>query len=195
MAVKKPCASLAVAALAATLAGCAQLLPKSSSEVTSPWGSYEAAKAAIERLVPERTTTAELHGLGLDPYLNPNVQILTYSDIVLRFPLGGAVAPERLDAGLRRCLEAGKACSGYSVTAKDIRRERVGTYLVDALGFKREVHINGWSFNALILLVDDRVVYTLHGGQPKVSEHEVSRQPLGPVQEWGNSVPMVPLSR
>jgi len=33
-----------------------------------------------------------------------------------------------------------------------------------------------------ILIVDEHVVYTLYGGQPKVHAEETSRQPLGPLQ-------------
>jgi hypothetical protein len=58
------------------------------------------------------------------------------------------------------------------------------------LGFKRVTDTSGWSFNALILLVNDRAVYTLYGGQPIVREHEVAIQPLGPVQSLGNSLPV-----
>ena len=47
--------------------------------------------------------------------------------------------------------------------------------------------ITGWTFNALILLVDDTAVYTVHGGQPKVHELELSRNPLGPLQGFGES--------
>lgn len=178
---------LALAFAAAALAGCAQLLPRAHNEVASPWRTFDDAKAAIEAIVPHGTTGAELRARGLDPS-SANVQLLSYSDIALRFPVGGAIEPDRLDEGLRECLEAGRACVGYAIAAKDIRRERVGNYWQDAFGFKRVVDVTGWTFNALILLVDDRVVYTLYGGQPNVREQEVSRQPLGPLQGWGDAL-------
>lgn len=181
----KPRALLLIAA--ATLAGCAQLLPRAHNEVASPWRTFDDAKAAIERIVPHETTAEDLRAQRLDPS-SANVQLLSYSDIVLRFPVGAGVDPDRLDPGLRECLEAGRSCVGYAIAARDIRRDRVGNYWQDAFGFKRIVDVTGWSFNALILLVDDRVVYTLYGGQPNVREQEISRHPLGPLQGWGDAL-------
>lgn len=39
-----------------------------------------------------------------------------------------------------------------------------------------------------MLFVDDTVVYTLHGGQPRVHEKEATRNTLGPLQSWGHQV-------
>lgn len=179
---------MAVLAVALLAAGCEALLPKSHSEVTSPWRSYEDARAAIERIVPGETTTEQLQAMGIDPYASPNLQVLSFSDILLRFPVQGSTL-DRIDGGLRQCLEAGKACTGYYLNVRDVRRDHIGNFWADALGFKREVETTGWSFNALILLVGDRAVYTLHGGQPTVREHEVSSQPLGPAQNLGDAIP------
>ena len=173
---------------AGVLAGCASLLPKSQAEVSSAWHGFDEARAAIERITPGTTTAAELRALGIDPYASPNVQLLTFSDIALRFPLN--IPAERLDQGLRQCLEAGKACIGYSINVRELKRDRVGGFWEDALGFKRVVDVSGWSFNALVLLVNDRVVYTLYGGQPNLREQEVTRQPLGPAQNFGESLPL-----
>jgi hypothetical protein len=176
-----------VAALA--LAGCAGLLPTAKTEVTSGWSDFDKARATVERIVPYRTSAGEMKAMGIDPYATPNVQVLTYSDILLRFPLSGTTPLERLDRGLRECLEAGKSCAGYSITARETRRHRVGDFWLDALDFKRVVEVTGWSFNALILVVNDRVVYVIHGGQPLIHELETTRQPLGPLQGWGDMLP------
>lgn len=187
-------ASTAVAvAVALALAGCADLLPGTRSEVSSPWHSFEEARGAIERIVPGRTGMAELRALGIDPYANANVQLLSYSDVLLRFPLAGSL--DRLDAGLKACLDAGKGCTGFSIAVRETKRDRVGNFWTDALGFKRVVDVTGWSFNALVLVVDGRVVYTLYGGQPNLREQEVTRQPLGPVQSWGDALPVGDLLR
>lgn len=175
-------------ALAASIAGCADLLPKSQTEVHSPWHSFEEAKTAIESIEPQRTRAADLKALGIDPFSSPNVHLLSYSDIALRFPVN--VANENLDRGLRDCLKSGKSCTGYYINVKDVKRDHVGGFWADALGFKRTVQTTGWTFNALVLLVEDRVVYTLYGGQPSLSEMEVSRHPLGPAQNLGDAIPM-----
>jgi len=182
-------------AAAFALGGCAELLPKAHTEVASPWRSFGEARSAVERIEAQRATVADLRAQGIDPFVSPNVQLLTYSDIVLRFPMNWNGTHARVDRGLRECLEAGKACTGYSIAAKDIRRERVGSYWRDAFGFKRVVDTSGWSFNALILLVGERVVYTLYGGQPNVREQETVRRPLGPLQQWGDVLPVQDLVR
>ena len=178
----------ALALAAGLLPGCAQLLPTSHSEVRSPWTGFEQARDAIEGITPDRTTAADLRRMGIDPYVSPNVQLLTYSDIALRFPVGTRL--EHLDDGLRRCLEAGKACTGYYVNVREVKRDRVGGFWQDTFGFKRVVEVSGWTFNALVLLVGDRAIYTLYGGQPRLHEQEVSRQPLGPAQNFGESLPL-----
>jgi hypothetical protein len=177
-----------VLAAALLLGGCAELLPKSENQLASNWGSFEEARAAIKRIDHGKTTGEMLRRDGIDPFKTPNVQLLTYSDITLRFPVN--IGRERLDPGLRQCLEAGKACTGYAITARDVKRDRTGNFWLDALGFERKAEITGWTFNALVLLVDDRVVYTLYGGQPVMHEQEVSRQPLGPLQSFGDSLPL-----
>lgn len=179
----------ALCALAA-LPGCSGLLPRAQSHTSSPWASFDEAKSAIERIVPNETTVADLRELGIDPYSGPNTQLLSYSDILLRFPMNGTFSREALDRGLRECLEAGKSCTGYSINIQEIKRDRTGPFWPDALGFKRITDVSGWTFNALILMIGERVVYTLYGGQPIVRQQEVSRQPLGPVQNVGDALPV-----
>jgi hypothetical protein len=174
---------------ASVLSACVELLPKAQIEVTSQWRSFDEARASVERIVPYRTTAADLRANGIDPFLTPNVKLLTFSDIVLRFPITGSIGWDKLDPGLRECLAAGTGCRGYSITASDSKHDRVGNFWLDALHFERVVEVSGWNFNALILLVDDRVVYTLYGGQPIVHEMETNKQPLGPLQGWGDALP------
>ena len=178
---------VAAACAALLIGGCADLLPRTHAEVRSPWASFEEAQKAVERVQAGRTTSAELRAAGIDPFASPNVQLLSYSDVLLRFPIAGGL--DHLDEGLSVCLRAGKTCTGYAINVRDMKRDRVGPFWPDALGFRREVEVTGWSFNALLLLVDDRVVYTLYGGQPKVREHELAKQPLGPLQNLGDLVP------
>ncbi len=176
------------------VAGCATLLPTEEVKVSGPWQSFEEAKAAIERIEPNRTSTADLRASGIDPE-GPNVQLLSYSDILLRFPMGVSAAQGPMNSGLHECLAAGKSCTGYAIGVRELQHDRTGSFWQDALGFKRVVVTTGWQFNALILLVGDRVVYTLYSGQPQVREHEVSRHPLGPIQNIGDAVSVGNLTR
>jgi hypothetical protein len=177
------------AALLLAVVGCTSLLPRSSSDATTGWHSYEEARAAMEQIRPGTTTRAELNAAGLDPYKAPNITILTYSDILLRFPVTAALTLEELDEGLQQCFKAGKKCDGYLVQAREAKRTRTGNFWLDSLRFDRPAETRGWSFSALIVMVEDVVVYTLYGGQPLVTEHTRERNPLGPLQGWGDTVP------
>jgi len=172
---------------AATMAGCVELLPKSHGGTQESWQNFDEAKAAVEKIVPYHTRRAELSDASIDPYRNPGVTLLSFSDVVQRFA-GAMVKPEELDRGIRECLSAGKACTGYAIIVKRTTRDRIGNFWLDTFGFRREVDMTGWSFNGLILFIDDVVVYTLYGGQPRIHDHEVTRNPLGPLQGWGDVV-------
>ena len=176
------------ALLAAGLTGCAWLLPSTDTATQESWDSFEEAKAAIERIVPHQTLRADLKAARIDPYLNPGVTILNFAEVAQRFSLGSAVNPDELEPGIRECLVSGKTCSGYSIVVRKTERKRSGNFWLDMFSFRREVDVTGWTFNALILLVGDTVVYTLHSGQPKFHEREVSRNPLGPLQGIGEGI-------
>lgn len=169
--------------VAATMTGCTALLPHGRTETRESWPDYESAHAAIERIVPNRTRRTELAVAGIDPSKNPAITILNYSDIVQRFAVSATVRREELDSGILKCLGAGKACTGYAILLRYSIRTRTGGFWADVFNFRRVTESTGWSFNALILLVDDLVVYTLEGGQPRIHEQEVTRNPLGPIQE------------
>ena len=94
--------------------------------------------------------------------------------------------PEELDRGIRECLQAGKACSAYQLKQEIRKRDRTGNFWLDSFQFNRVTDVSGWTFNALVVLVEDRVVYTLYGGQPRIKEKETTKNPLGPLQGWGD---------
>lgn len=179
----------AAAAILALAAGCQALLPDAASRTDIAWQSYDEARKAIERIQPYESTRADLTAMGLDPGSNAAMTILGYSEILQRFAAGSALRPEDYERGIRDCLSAGKRCVGYALQTRKVRRDRVGNFWLDSLNFHRETHVTGWSFNALLLLVDEQVVYTLYGGQPRIREVERVRNPLGPLQGWGDQVP------
>ena len=174
--------------LAALLVGCSALLPHSVNITEVKWSSFEEAQSAVESLTPFETHKVALVNVGLEPLANPAITLLTYSDIVQRFATGSAVRAEDLDAGIRECLVRGQACTGYAINAKQLNKERIGNFFLDALNFRRETETTGWTFNAIVLLVDDVVVYRRYGGQPRIRERETTSNPLGPLQGWGESV-------
>jgi len=180
---------LATLLVALGVAGCSSMLPDTRSETQITWASYEEARADIDKLVPFKTRKEDLGAMGLDPAKNPSVTILTWSDLLQRFAAGSVLKPEDLDPGVRKCLVSGKSCTAYWIVVRKVERERIGSFWLDSLNFRRETDVHGWSVNALVVLVDDVVVYTLFGGQPKIHERELVRNPLGPLQLWGEQVP------
>lgn len=183
-----PLRLLLLCVLAAALGGCAALLPKSKAETEATWRSYEDARAAIERIEPYKTTRADLIAAGIGAPGDPTITVLSHVDVAIRFPIGGVLREEDVDRGIRDCLKAGKACSAYQMNVKHSNRDRIGNFWLDALRFRRETDVTGWTFNALVIFVNDTVVYAVYGGQPTIHELEVDRNPLGPLQGWGDWV-------
>lgn len=169
------------------LSSCSVLLPRVRS-VSSPFEHFEDARNAIEGLVPMQSNIAALSALGIDPVKQPNTVILTHADIVRRFVPSSLLRREDLDPGVLACLDARDACRGWEISAARISRARTGNFWLDFTNFSRRSETTGWRFNALILMVNNVVVYRAWGGQPNVNETELVVNPLGPLQEMGPAI-------
>lgn len=163
---------------------CSTLLPESHTDTTS-FKSFDEARAAVEALVPMKTDKSTLEKNGFNPTKHPNTTILTHSDVARRFLPSSLLRREDLDPGVLACLEAHDACRGLEIVGVKIDKVRVGSFWADFFNFQRLSKTTGWRFNALVLLVDDVVVYRSWGGQPEVNESETARNPLGPFQDIG----------
>jgi hypothetical protein len=168
--------------------GCSSLLPKSNTVTPSPWATYRDAQLTFDKIIPGQTTNSELRDLQLDPEANANIAILNYSDVLVRFVPNSSIRMDDLDAGVRECLSAKTLCRGYSIAQKSVIKNREGNFFADILGFHRETHTTGWSFNGLILMKEGVVIYKLTGGQPHIVEHENVKNPLGPVMGLGQKL-------
>jgi hypothetical protein len=163
---------------------CSSLLPESHTDTTS-FKSFDEARAAVEALVPMKSDKRTLETNGFNPAKHPNTTILTHSDVARRFLPSSLLKREDLDPGVLACLEARDACRGLEIIGAKIDKLRTGSFWADFLNFQRLSRTTGWRFNALVLLVDDVVVYRSWGGQPEVNELETARNPLGPFQDIG----------
>ncbi|MEW6571825.1 MAG: hypothetical protein AB1390_11775 [Nitrospirota bacterium] len=180
---KKILFALSVAMLLIVLlAGCRSLLPSARQTVKSPWKTFDESRAAYDRIVINSTTADELKGLGFDPYFTPNIRILTYQDVIQRFMFNPTIEKEDLDEGVQRCIDAKTHCYAYEVRPGVITSKRLGNLWLDLLNFKRNTKESGWRFEALIVLVNDVVVYKLSGGNPVIDELRETKNPLGPLQ-------------
>lgn len=170
------------------LSACTALLPTGKTEVVSSWNSYDEAVRSLTAFKAYTTTRAQIHAAGLDPASNPAITVLHYGEVLQRFSTAPLFDPNNLDQGIRDCLGAGRQCTGYSVSVKKVDQHRIGNFWLDALNFKRETSTTGWSVEALLVFVDDLLVYGLIGGQPTIKQYDVQRNPLGPLQGWGDQV-------
>ena len=166
------------------LQGCTALLPNAHTE-SPTFQTFDEARQAIEALVPNKSGLTTLTEMGLTPGKQPNTAILTQADIVRRVFNGGVLGKDDLDPGIVTCINARNACRGWELNVARITKARTGNFFADFANFKRRTETTGWRFNALILLVDDVVVYRGWGGQPVVNEVEVNSNPLGPLQDMG----------
>ncbi len=163
---------------------CSSLLPEGRKSST-PFESFEEARAAIEALVPMKSTRQEFEKNGFHHAQHPNITILTQADVVRKFLPSSLVKREELDPGILACLEARDACRGMEIIVSKIDKVRNGGFWSDFFNFERHTVTTGWRFNATVLFVNDLVVFRTWGGQPKVNETENSRNPLGPLQGLG----------
>jgi hypothetical protein len=185
---REPARALTLCLAWCLLAGCSSLLPKSQEVTASPWQTYREAQQTFDQIVPGKTTAADLKALELDPESMPNVAILNYSDVLRRFMHNQSVTLADLDVGVQQCVAAKTECRGLEINQRVVRKHRNGSFWLDFLGFKRETHIEGFRFNALVLVKDDVVIYKLTGGQPVIREQEHQQNPLGPVQTIGDKL-------
>ncbi|HEU0264223.1 MAG TPA: hypothetical protein VFR01_00690, partial [Geobacterales bacterium] len=184
--------SFLVLVLLLVLTGCASFFPSSDSKVQSPWKSYEEVLASFDRVTPNVTTSRDLKGLGFDPYATPNIKVLTYLNVMERFMLNPSIRREDLDIGIQNCLEARENCYAYELDVGNTASKRFGNLFLDLFGFYRKSKEIGWSFNGLIVIKDELVVYKLHAGKPNIERYESKKKPLGPLQEIeGTVVPVV----
>jgi hypothetical protein len=136
-------------------------LPEGAERQGNGWSDFNGARDVFLAIKPFESVRTEVHALGLDPFKNPSVSLLSYSDLVQRLGTGNVLHADQLDPGVRRCMESGKRCTGYQLNQREVIRKRIGNVLADLFNFRRETESEGWSFNGLIVFVDDQVVLAL----------------------------------
>ncbi|MFQ5451687.1 MAG: hypothetical protein ACE5E9_13750 [Nitrospinaceae bacterium] len=172
--------------------GCVSFLPSARQNTGFRWATFEEAKTAFEKIVPFQTNSEDLRKLGFDPFVSPNIRILTYLDIIQKFTPNPSFKKEDLDQELVECLDAKKACTAYEVSLQRIQQKRYGNFFLDLLGFKRKTRKMGWEFHAFVVLKKGVVVYKVWSGRPKIQESSEKKNPLGPFQEPESIISRVP---
>ena len=167
--------------LSGWLTGCASMLPETHTNTTS-FKSFDEARMALETLEPRKSDRKALESNGFTPAHHPNMTLLTHADVVRRFLPSALLKREDLDPGILSCLEARDACRGVEVVGARISKVRTGWFWPDFLNFHRRTETTGWRFTALVLLVNDQIVYRSWSGQPRIDEVEIVKRPMGPLQ-------------
>lgn len=142
----------------------------------------------FEKIVPGKTTLAELKALGVDPDRTANVALLGHADLLRRLAASSSFDINHLDPGLKQCVSLAQSCFAYELEQTQLDRQRVGGFWMDFLNFRRSVDITGWQFDALVVIKGELVIYKLWSGKPKIHQTEDERNPLGPLQGIGPSL-------
>lgn len=169
------------------LAGCSTMLPRASIDTPSTFHTYAEAQDALERVVPFVTRIDQLRALGFDPAEGRNVTVIPYPEIVARLVPYSGIPLAELDPGIQRCILSRTACRAYLFHFERQDRKREGAFLVDFLNIRRETRITGWSFDALVVVSGETVLFRNHSGQPQIARVERQTNPLGPFQPAGES--------
>ncbi len=179
--------------LALIVGGCTGLLPSIEETMKSPWENFEEAKKAFDKIIPNQTTDEDLKRLGFDPFEIPNVKFITYLELLEKFMPNQSITMDDLDPEVRSCLKEREHCRGYDISPEMLYSERYGSVFLDLFNFRRKKLTKGWRFNALIILKDNLVVYKIWGGEPRVSEFQDKKNPLGPLQDINKVMPPIKL--
>ncbi len=168
------------------LSGCGGMLLPDQSEIgTSTFQSYKSVQYAFDRIALRHTSVTDLSGLGFDADKTPNVQVLSYLDIVEHFMPNSSMAFDKLDPAVQDCIMARTACEGYVFKVAHHDFSRSGSLFLDVFGFVHTTTETGWTAQVLVLVQNGQVTHKLLSGEPHVEIVRDDVQPLGPIQNLG----------
>jgi hypothetical protein len=179
----------AVAGLA-TLGACSSdgLLPSEDNAVPASFTSYEAVATAYDNVNVGQTRVADLTKLGFDTTATPNVERLSYVGVMDRFlPKGGSTRFNALAPPVQTCIRSQSHCSAVVFHPSDTLAKRQGSLFLDLFSIERVTVSNGWSAEVIFLCEDGTVVYKVLQGSPHTREVQDVSQPLGPLQNFGDT--------
>lgn len=167
------------------LTGCVHLLPSSSDTTETQWSSYAEAHQAFSSIVNGQTRLSEIQSAGFDVWEGTNIKTLSYLDVQNMFLSHPSLILADLPEGIAQCLEAQEECGAYLLSISRLDKERYGSFWADMFGFRKRVHETGWTYEVLLVVVDDIVVYALESGIPNIDKRQVEKNPLGPLEGIG----------
>ena len=173
-----------------SLVGCGGLglLPHETKVAATNFQSYEQVQAAYTDIVPGATRLSDLPKLGFDTATTPKVEILSYLGVIERFMPRNTMSFDHLAPPVQTCIESQDRCSAFVFHPQQIESRRMGNLFLDVLGFERQTVDSGWSAEVVLLMQDGHVAYKLMSGRPHIEDTHDNVQPLGPLQDIGNTV-------
>lgn len=175
------------------LPSCRNLLPSSEVKVKTRWEDFNSARLAYEKIIPGKTTLAELGKMGFAPYEEPNIRIMNATEVINLFMPNPTIRVTDLNPGIQKCIEAKERCMAYKIEPTFLKSKRIGSFWLDLFTFKRDTVSSGWEFRGLVTIVDDLVTYRdPAGGRPAISTEEIQKKPLGPLQDVGGIITSAP---
>ena len=173
-----------------SLVGCGGLglLPHETRISTSTnFQTYDQVAAAYVGIVPGETRLSDLPKLGFDTATTPNVEILSYLGVIERFMPRNSLTFDHLAPPVQACIEAQDRCSAFVFHPQHVESQRLGSVILDIFGFERQTLDTGWQAEVVLLMQDGHVAYKLMSGRPRIEDMHDSIQPLGPLQDIGNT--------
>jgi hypothetical protein len=165
----------------------ASVLPGEDDVTATNFDSYDAVESAYGNVVAGQTQAQELATIGFDAARSPNVEKLSYLGVMDRFMPGDSSKFDKLAPPVQACIEAQEHCSAVVFRPAKIHAQRVGSLFLDILGFERVTIDTGWSAEVIFLMHDNRVVYKVLQGKPRIREVHDRVAPLGPLQDLGGT--------
>jgi hypothetical protein len=183
---------LLLLATALPLCACTSLLPSARQAVSAPWTDFDGAKNSYDRIIPFVTTMQTVRDLGFDPYKTANMKVLNEAQVVNAVLPSPLQDPSTIPKGISDCMRMRDGCVGYQMEPSKIEQKRSGNFFLDFMNFKRNTVTTGWKFSALIVVIDETVVYKQWDGQPRIETTDARTNPLGPLQGMGETLKVLP---
>ena len=171
------------------LVGCGGLglLPRQTDIKNTSFRNYHAVETAYQEITPGTTRASDLSQIGFDASEAPNVEVLSYLGVIERFMPRDSIKFDNLDPSVQACIEARDRCTAYVFRPERLHQRRMGSIFLDMFGFERETVSYGWSAEVMVLVLDGRVAYKVMSGHPNIQNFEDKVQPLGPLQDLGDT--------
>jgi len=172
------------------LVGCSGfgLLPRETELKNTSFKSYQDVETAYAQISPGQTRTTDLVTIGFDANDSPNVEVLSYLGVIERFIPRDSIRFDNLDPVVQQCIEARERCTGYVFHPERLHKERLGSWVLDVLGFQRTIVNYGWSADVVLLVMDGHVAYKVMSGKPHIEDFHHDVQPLGPFQDMSGTL-------